>query len=460
MNRMRYSKYNIFSKIRDSENYFIINILSGSADIVGVDDATRIMSIINGEEIQDDSFISELAEKGYLSDEDSEKKLYRKRYLDFIDSRARDEVQLFFVPNYSCNFACTYCFQDQYINPDQALTKEVTDSFFKYVKKEFAANDKYITVFGGEPLLSSPKQKAAIEYLVSRSYDENIDLSIVTNGYNLSSYINILLKGRIREVQVTLDGTEPVHNERRFLKGGGGTFADIVKGIDSCLQNRITVNLRMVIDKDNINNLPKLAEFAIDKGWTKSPYFKTQLGRNYELHHCQASSGRLFSRISMFEEIYELTRQHPFIAQFYKPAYSISKFLSENGHLPDPLFDACPACKTEWAFDYTGRIYSCTATVGKTDEVLGTFYPEISIDRQKIEQWESRDVTAIPACRECSFQLACGGGCGSVAKNRTGSVCSADCRPVKELLELGFSEYFENEKVKNDIVINIPGYQN
>ena len=122
------------------------------------------------------------------------------------------------------------------------------------------------------------------------------------------------------------------------------------------------------------------------------------------------------------------------------------KFLFENGSLPDPLFDACPACKTEWAFDYTGHIFSCTATVGKADESLGTFYPEVSRRNEMIAAWENRDVTAISECFTCSMQLACGGGCGSVAKNRTGDVCSTDCRPVKELLELGFSAYFENTK--------------
>jgi uncharacterized protein len=109
------------------------------------------------------------------------------------------------------------------------------------------------------------------------------------------------------------------------------------------------------------------------------------------------------------------------------------------------LFDACPACKTEWAFDYTGNIYSCTATVGKRDESLGTYYPLITRKNDIIENWQERDVTIILECRECPVQLACGGGCGSVAKNRTGNICSTDCRPVKELLELGFSAYFEDQ---------------
>ena len=71
---------------------------------------------------------------------------------------------------------------------------------------------------------------------------------------------------------MTLDGTEAVHNKRRFLKGGDGTFDKIVRGIDACLENQIPVNLRMVADKENIDNLPEFAQFAIDKGWTKNPF--------------------------------------------------------------------------------------------------------------------------------------------------------------------------------------------
>jgi uncharacterized protein len=441
---MRYSKYNIFSKIRDSENYFIINLLTGNADILSESDAEKIEAIRRGETGNGKEIVNELTEKGYLLEQSDEIKLYRSRYLDFIDSRDKDEIQIFFVTNYSCNFACTYCYQDQYSNPHLELSNEIIDAFFDYVVKEFAGRKKYVTVFGGEPLLGSTKQKILISYLLKKSIESNLEISFVTNGYALQEYSDILKSGKIREVQVTLDGTEAVHNKRRFLKGGEGTFSKIVRGIDSCIENHIDINLRIVIDKENIDNLPDLAQFAIDKGWTKSPYFKTQIGRNYELHHCQSVPDILFDRVSLYDSIYELVKKYPHIPEFYKPAYSVAKFLSENGELPDPLFDACPACKTEWAFDYTGQIYSCTATVGKSDESLGSFYPDVTRKSDLIDQWERRDVTSIPECQECSVQLACGGGCGSVAKNRTGKICSTDCRPVKELLELGFAAYIEN----------------
>jgi uncharacterized protein len=133
--------------------------------------------------------------------------------------------------------------------------------------------------------------------------------------------------------------------------------------------------------------------------------------------------------------------QYPHVLQFHKPAYSISKFLFENGELPAPLYDSCPGCKTEWAFDYTGRIFSCTATVGKTGEELGTFYPRVELNKEQIALWQQRDVLVIKACHACNIRLSCGGGCASVAYNREKNLHSPDCRPVKELLELGIALY-------------------
>src|SRR5674476_510024 len=111
---MIFSKHNIFSKIKNSEKFFIVNILTGNADILSPADAERINKVRNNEAIADDDFINELTEKGYLLEKDEETKLYRNKYLDFIDERDQEEIQLFFVPNYSCNFACSYCYQDEY----------------------------------------------------------------------------------------------------------------------------------------------------------------------------------------------------------------------------------------------------------------------------------------------------------------------------------------------------------
>lgn len=438
---MEYSKHNIFTKIKNSENHLLFNLLYCQADILNPATAEGYKTKYYINE-------NELIEKGYLVDPEKEASTYRNKYLDFLDNRDNDEIQLFFVPWYSCNFNCSYCYQDEYAPSKEFITKELIDSFFEYIQSQFANKRKYITLFGGEPFLSGTKSEEILDYFFTSAGNNKIGVAVVTNGYNIVEYIDLLEKCTIREVQVTLDGTCDVHNKRRPLKNNNhGTFDKIVTGIDLLLEKGYPVNLRVVIDKDNIDNLAPLARLAIEKGWTKNTLFKTQLGRNYELHHCQTGQSSLFTRIGLYEEIYHLIEKYPDILAFHKPAFSVSRFLFDNGELPDPLFDACPACKTEWAFDYTGKIYPCTANVGKDGDSVGTFYPQKTLNKQIVELWENRDVASIESCKNCSVQLACGGGCGAVAQNNAGTICSSDCRPIEKLLSLGISHYFERENI-------------
>ena len=427
------SKHNIITPIADSDDFFIVNPLHGSADII----TAHELEMLHNQYDEKGNF----ADRKYLIDEQEEAKAFKMAYLDFLDNRDEDEIQLFFVPNYSCNFACYYCYQEGYSPSESKLTTEVVDAFFDYISREFAGRKKYITIFGGEPLLPGDNQRKAIEYLVEKANEARLDLAFVTNGYTLASYVELFKTASIREVQVTLDGTKSVHDSRRYMKGGQSTFDRIIEGIDACLENNISINLRMVADKENLGNLPELARYAIGKGWTKSPLFKTQIGRNYELHVCNSSPDRLYSRAEMYQRIYEMMQEHPEIIEFYKPGFSIAKYIAEHEELPSPLFDSCPACKTEWAFDFTGTIYSCTATVGKKGEELGTFYPVVSKNDDAISQWQDRDITTIEKCKTCDVALVCGGGCASVAKNKNGNTNSPDCRPIKELLSLGAKAY-------------------
>ncbi len=392
--------------------------------------------------------IHKLHQKGYALEEQQEKMLYRKAYLQFLDARDTSEVQIFFVPWYACNFACAYCYQAGYEHNNGKLKHEVIDAFYSYITTNIT-KPKYITLFGGEPLLDSLHTRKLISYFVEKANYHKFPLAIVTNGYTLSTYIDILKTANIREIQVTLDGTKEVHNSRRHTKTKQPTFEAIVTGIDNALAENIPINLRVVVDGENINDLPNIAQFAIEKGWTTNPLFKTQIGRNYELHSCQANNIQLFDRASLYEKMYELITEHPHILEFHAPAYSISKFLFEQGKMPHPLFDACPGCKTEWAFDYTGKIYPCTAMVGKKGEEVGTYYPAISLHSSAIKEWENRDITSIPQCSNCSLSMLCGGGCAAVAKNKSGQILSPDCRPVDRLLSMGISLYFEKEIISD-----------
>ncbi|MFO0553062.1 MAG: radical SAM protein [Polyangiaceae bacterium] len=432
------SKHNILTQVNGHPEWLLVNLLSGQADLLDAPTAARFQK---GE--YDD--VSALTEKGYLVEPEVETRRYEEARARFEADQREDEIQIFFVASYVCNFGCSYCFQDEYAPKETHDLDQVIDAFFAYVDDTFAGRRKYITLFGGEPLLDTPKQRRVVERLVEGTRSRGLDLAVITNGYQLAAFVPLLETGRIREVQVTLDGPPEIHDKRRLLKGGGRTFDKVVAGIDAALAAGLTVNLRAVLDKENLPGFGKLAHFAIDKGWTDLPNFKTQVGRNYELHHCQTENTRLYTRLSLWQDMYELIQADPEILQFYRPAYSISRFLFDEGRLPDPLFDACPATKTEWAFDATGAIYPCTANVGKAGEEIGTYFPTRSLVRETVAEWSKRSVATMSGCAGCANQLACGGGCGAVSKSWKGTISAPDCRPVKELLGLGVALYGQRE---------------
>ncbi len=432
---MRPSPYNILSEVSGSDKFIVVNSLSGHADLLTRQEVNMLKH--PGASPPEDFIV-----KGYIADPEEEQQRYQMAYIDFLEQRSREELQLFFAPTYLCNFECDYCYQAQYLSAPEKLSKQVIDAFFAYLQQHMGHRSKYVTLFGGEPLLPGKEYRETMACFLNRCVDHRLDLAVVTNGYHLDEYLDLFSDVSIREIQITLDGTEETHNRRRPLKGGKATFHRIVSAIGNCLEQGLQVNLRMVVDRENINNLPDLARYAIDKGWTESPLFKTQLGRNYELHQCHPGHAKLYSRLSLYKDLFHLIDKYPEILAFHRPAFTVAQFLKDNGSLPPPLFDACPACKGEWAFDHRGVIYGCTATVGKPGEELGRFHPDIRIDMEKVHAWQRRDVRSIEACRQCNLQLVCGGGCGAVAKNTKGDIHEADCRPVKELLGMGIAAYF------------------
>jgi uncharacterized protein len=432
---MQPSRFNILTRIEDSEGYILVNLLSGQADLITANEAMSLSS-------PGGSFADLCIQKGYLVDPEEEELRYNLKYVDFLETRNNEEVQVFFVPTYHCNFNCSYCYQSSYSPSPGDLSEGLLEGVFRFVDTQLNGRRHYMTLFGGEPLLPGKAHQQAIRRFIELCGQHHTELAIVTNGYHLDTYFEFFQAATIREVQLTLDGTRDVHNARRPLTGGNPSFDVISRNLDRCLELGYPVNLRVVLDRQNIENLPELARYASERGWTDHPLFKTQLGRNYELHQCQPGNQSLYSRIELYKDLYRILKKHPELADFHQPAFSITRFLFSNQHLPDPLYDACPACKSEWALDFTGKVYSCTATVGKEGEELGTFYPELLLNQEAIKLWQNRDVVAIKDCHGCDVQLACGGGCGSLAKNLHGNLLTPDCRPVKELIRLGSAIYF------------------
>ena len=430
----------------DSKEYAILNPVAGSFDMMNEAEYAKYCDLEQGKPI-DPEMTDYLVERGYLfQDIQTYEKSLKDAYQEFQDETKDAQVQLLLIPTYSCNMACTYCFQHGIEGKPKLISKEIVDGFFDYARKEFANAKKkpFITLFGGEPLMNSKEHRTIIEYIVEKSIEEGYELSAVTNGYDFVEYIDLLKKAKIKEIQFTLDGTELIHDQRRMTANHKGTFNRVIAGMEQAIAAGMPVNLRTVTDKQNVDDLVNLAELLDQKGWLDLPptLFKTQIGRNYELFECYEKPEHLFSQVELWGHIAKLAEKYPVMKKFHRPDFMGIRYLVETGEMYLASFDTCPAGKTEWVFDLYGDIYGCTASCGREDFKLGTYWPAVQKNETAIEHLKSRDVTNIEKCKSCKYDVVCGGGCGVVAANKhNGEILSPDCRPIQELYDIGLNFY-------------------
>jgi uncharacterized protein len=443
------AKNNIIVKIRNSDEYALFNPLSGSFDMMGQKEHDMLTKV-GSEVISDYEFSDYLLERGYIfrSAED-EQKAYQKAYEEFRNEIADTQVQLMLIPTYGCNLACVYCYQHGVNTEHNVITHETVDAFFDYARANFSNRSKkpFITLFGGEPLINCPSQRIIIDYIIDKCAEEGYELAAVTNGYDFTDYVDILKKAKIKEIQFTLDGSRDVHNKRRATANGKGTFDRVIQGMEAAIQAGFPVNLRTVVDLENIEDIVHLAEYLDAKGWLDLPpeRFKTQIGRNYELFSCYAKPQHLMTQTELWAEYSALSKRYPILSKFHRPNFYVVRHIVDTGELFIASFDTCPAAKTEWVFDLNGEIYGCTASCGREEYLLGTYYPEVKLNDTAISAWQKRDVQTIEKCKSCKYDVICGGGCGIVAANKNcGNALSPDCRPVQELVEIGIHHYIDD----------------
>ena len=92
-----------------------------------------------------------------------------------------------------------------------------------------------------------------------------------------------------------------------------------------------------------------------------------------------------------------------------------------------------------------GEIYGCTASFGREEYLLGTYWPAVNLNTEAIETWQKRNVSQILKCQSCNFDVVCGGGCAVVAANKNGgNILFSDCRPIQEIFEIGIHYYYDD----------------
>ena len=431
---MFWSKYNILSK-SNKYGYLLFNTMSSVFIRILEDDINTWLELKKNPDNYSKFTHRDFLLKSRIIVENQEDDL--NIYLaDILKNRYNSsDMALTILPTRGCNFGCIYCYEQD--RPNIAMTEQTEEALIRFVKSNKNLKRLNVVWYGGEPLLNFNTIIRLTEKF--KLLDIEYSAKIISNGYLLTKDKAEKLKDlSVRNIQITFDGPERIHNERRFLLGGQPTYRTIMKNLKYLLEvnKEITIDIRTNIDrrnKDDYNALYQNFKSEIDdRRITMYPGFVSDL---------------LSSECISFEHnISEGGYKAQFVLDIYnKYGIEIKSFL-----LPKYRRHSCVANKYfAFVIGPEGEIYKCWRMVGNKNETIGNVVDE-TFDITKFSKYMiGADYTFDPKCLNCEFITLCGGGCPLTRmrnkfENTNINHCCPEKTHMKELMELRYEMFLKS----------------
>lgn len=397
---MKASRYNILFEYNNKK----IAFNACSCALAEVDeDFFRILSSPKIDTSNEDpELIKNMKAGGYIVEDDLDE-LENLKMVNFRGKFGGKGLSLVIAPTLSCNFACPYCFE----NPSKGvMSAEVQKALFDLV--ENAAKGKSnvnISWYGGEPLVAKELVFNMSERFIDicRRYGVDYSASIVTNGYLIDDeVVESMIKARVLEAQVTIDGPEDIHNSRRKLKvnSGNGTFNKIIENLKKLISKNINVSIRVNIDKTNSNRISELLDI---------------LKANH-LDKCIVSFGHVRPYTNVCSSITSTCFN---VEEYANTDVKLQNMLCAKGfsssyypHYPGTKANYCCADSlSSFVVDPKGNMYKCWNDVGNVSRKVGNVLEKNSYFNSLHFKYIFWSPFEFEVCKKCNILPICMGGC-------------------------------------------------
>lgn len=408
----------MFINVGDAK-FVLLNLVNGNADLI---DSRTYNAIKNGNYSSlSKSELNQLIERKYVFPDHNS----AATYVSAIEQTLLAQMEMLppsfvYIPSYSCNLNCYYCFEKAYEHDmslpskesHQAATaflsslKTIVRSFEESHQTSLDAKDISVTITGGEPFI--PENRSTIRTLLAGCHELGITPAFVTNGYHLEPYLPILEEFAVSDMQITLDGSKPVHDSIRITKAGRGTFDQIAKNIDALSRFATRLSVRINATKKNLSSISDSSFASLVQAYPQVffyLYFMQQEG-------C-ADRKNVLDELEGLKTALRIQERCPGLKtldisyhgeNIVRPIFGTGNF--------KPKIAMCGAMANQYIFDYTGQIYKCWWGMGNPDYRVGNFSSSShTIIRALEAPYRSRNVTTLAKCKQCRFRFVCGGGC-------------------------------------------------
>ncbi|MED1786033.1 radical SAM protein [Brevibacillus laterosporus] len=426
------------------EETLLINTLNGAIDIIPNELHLLLRQLPHMDEhkltAEQMEAVSYLKKRGYIYHSEQEEDEILEQAMMF--ARKTEVMQYVICPTYTCNFRCPYCFESHDLHEKMSLlTDEQLQEIWKaidFFHQESGLKKGIINLFGGEPLL--PFTDGIVRKICEKAVELDFKIGCNTNGYHLPLFVELLEKYKDRlHLTITVDGPEHVHDQRRILVGGKGTFQKIDNSILDVLNRGISTTVRVNIDKTNIDSVFSLIEHYKRKELLGRDGFTIHFAPVTD-HTCQSTGDNLMQGIEILRHLHndisdleELEAQQKIVvgSDLYRYIYSVSQLDPELQKKAIPFLPNIVFCESvqgrSISFGPDNHMYACADLIGRAAFKIGDFYPDFHLNEWKWEKWKQFNSLTIPQCRSCSSAPICGGGCAAEALVVHGNLDQPNC---------------------------------
>jgi len=290
-----------------------------------------------------------------------------------------------------CNARCFYCFEQN--NRRMAMAEQTARDVAVYIKKKCGSQKVKITWFGGEPLFNSH----VIDVICEELEKSGVVFSsrIVSNGYLFDD--EMVEKARhlwkVKDVQITLDGTERVYNKiKAFIYKEENAYVKVMDNMERLLKAEMKVVVRLNMGRHNIQDLYQLCdELAVRFGGYKK--FRVALALLYEDRGSNSGQRTDTKQHELYHELFAL---EDYIERKKIASYrSLPKRIKLNHCMADS--DSAVTILPD------GKLGKCEHFLDS--EFFGNIYSD-NVENAVIDSWKERH-EEWKECRDCLFYPTC-----------------------------------------------------
>jgi len=283
----------------------------------------------------------------------------------------------------NCNLRCKHCYS--FFNENKTIN---INDFQNICQQLNLLGVKIITIGGGEPMLLGTKIKNYIKIA-----KRNFKITRLTTNGTLINDKNVKCLKDIDFIQVSLDGTQKIHNYIR----GSGTFEKAINGIKLLKYYRIPCSIMMTVSDYNLSLLKEVYKISqtlnVPFGFERI----TNMGR-----------GKNFLSLSKTNTKNLIKRARELKIESTDPLYIINDKPRRDYLLKNKIIGGCAAGNMAIVIDADMNLLPCVRLRIPLGNIKTMKIAEILEKSKMVKRLKNRNLLK-GKCGKCSYKFICGG---------------------------------------------------